>query len=773
MSAAGGQRARLVALLGVGALIAGTLLPGAGGGLARDRGEVRALPLAADTGQGSGPAVASAPLGAAASLFAHAAPPGRRPPQAPVPGGTLVPAPVPLHPVLAAADFLDVSTATTYLVDPGAREVRVVVDVTAVNRLPVAPGARDYYPTVGLAVQREARQFAAEEGGTRDAITTMPRVQDRLLTIQLAERLYVGQTAHVRVSYALPTGAPRSPSPVRVGAAYASFVAWAIGDRGTVSVVVPAQFTAGISGSAMDEGTNASGQQVLRATVADPSTWYAWVDARNDSALTSRSLRLANGERVVVHAWPEDPTWEKAVSKTLTTAIPALEKRIGLRWPVSGQLSVLEVSSARLEGYAGFYSAGTKQITISEALDPIAVVHEASHAWFNASLFTDRWITEGLADEYASRTLAGLGVAAEGPGKVRANAAEAFALDTWGTPAPIRTPTQNAREQWAYDASWTVIRKVVGKLGEARMAVVLAAADAGTSAYSVAGQPMRSAARSDWRRFVDLAEEVGGGRAVAELISPWVLTPAERALLAPRAAARSAYHDLLAQGGGWAPPVVVRAELDAWDFAGASAATAAAAALLAVRDGLRTAAAAEGLAVPAVLEGAYESASTVEALAKSADDEQALRRSLDAVAAAGAALQSPRDWLVSLGLIGQDPSGALVAARAAWASGDATAAADQATDAYRALAVAADAGRLRLAAIGAGTVALALLVILAFTIARRRPGPRRGTAGVVAGAPPAQPGAPAVPGPCPILPASAPIGPTPQSHADRKDEGAQ
>jgi hypothetical protein len=367
---------------------------------------------------------------------------------------------------------------------------------------------------------------------------------------------------------------------------------------------------------------------------------------------------------------------------------------------------------------------------------------------------------------------------------------------------------------------------MVAKLGEARMAAVFAAANAGTTAYPGAGTQEKSTRPTDWRRFVDLAEEVGGGRGIAEMIAPWVLTPAERALLASRAATRSAYHDLLAKDGDWAAPVVVRMDLDAWDFTGASSAIADATAVLGVRDAIRTAAAAEHLAVSVALEPAYEAAASPEALTRAADDAQALRRSLDAVATADAALQAPRDWLVTLGLVGQDPSGALVAARAAWTAGDASAAAEEAASAQGALAVAADAGKLRLVAIGAGIVALVLLATIAVTVVRRRSRPGvRPSAAVAGGLTPASPpqgldglpqpwareastGAPppgvapahaedwidpslappppppwwrsAVPseppggpGPYPILPANAAAKPTPRSSADRDDEGAQ
>lgn len=871
MRGIGGWRARLIAVLGTAAIAAATLVPSgangpalawpapAGPGTAADASAVAAdstSPVPAGVALPAAATSPSSPVAAQAAGIAapaaprrpdpgHDAPPPRTTPQAPVldaprPTRGVVPGPT-----LAAADGLDVATDTTYLVDPVARAVRVAVDITAVNRLPVTPGPALYYPGVNLAVQPEARQIVADEGGAHDRTTSQAKTGYQLLTVQFASRLYVGQTAHLHVAYLLPAGAPRSTSQVRVGAAYTTFVAWAFGDRGTVEVDVPSRFDVATSGSAMEQAAGAGAHQVLTATVNDPVSWYAWIDARDDAALTSRALKLPGGEQVVVRAWPEDPTWARDVSSTLTSAIPSLVKRIGLPWPVAGQLSVLEVSGAMLEGYAGFYSPSSQQITISETVDPLTVVHEASHAWFNASLFTDRWLTEGLADEYAYRTLKGLDVAVEGPGKVRANASVAFPLDTWGTPAPIRTRTQDAREQWGYDASWTVVRQAVAKLGEAKMAAVFAAANAGTTAYPAWGTPERSTLRADWRRFVDLAEEVGGGRGIAEIIAPWVLTAAERALLAPRAAARSAYHDLVAEGGDWAAPVVVRMDLDAWDFADAMSAVADATAVLALRDAIRGEAAAEQLAVPATLQTAYQTAASPAALKRAVEDEQALHGSLDAVAAADDALQAPRDWLVTLGLVGQDPSGELAAARAAWTAGDASRAAAGAASAHAALLVAPDAGRLRLVAIGAGIVALALLAVLAVTILRRRSASRRrasaaagasstspglalaagasgggstrglvpvaarpaqtplgGTAWLAPGsapgrgeappggadwidpslappppppwwAPPVPTAPPELPGPYPILPANAAAGPTPQSPAERQDEGAQ
>jgi hypothetical protein len=758
---------QLAVRLGVLALALSVLAPWGGANLASLG--ATAVPRASAT------SVLAAAAGIAAS---HIAPLGAATPGAdnargrPVDRHDVDGSPLPSGPAAAgtaaAVDGLDVATAATYVLDPAARRVRVSVDVTVVNRLSDTLGLRYYYPGVNLAIQPEAASIAASQDGVRDQTTTAPRTGYRLLSVEFSSRLYAGAAAHVQLSYVLPAGAPRSTSSVRVGAAYSTFVAWAFGDRGTVEVDVPSAFEVTTSGGTLAQSSRGDGTHVLTASVAAPGTWYAWIDARDDAALTSQTLHLPGNEQVVVRAWPEDAVWRQRVARELSRGIPVLLKEIDLPWPVDGRLTVIEVSGTLLEGYAGFYSAGTHEITISENLDPLTIVHEASHAWFNASLFTDRWITEGLANEYASRTLKATGLSPANPGDARTSASVAFPLDTWGPPAPIKTSTQDAREQWAYDASWTVIREVVAEVGVTGMAKVFAAAAADATAYAGAGPPEKSTLPNDWRRFVDLAEEVGGGTGIAQMIAPWALTPSDRAELVPRAAARTAYHSLVAADAGWAAPAVVRMDLDGWDFAAADAAISAASAVLRDRDAIRSGATVEKLSVPASLEAAYEDAATASALSQAARDEAGLRAALSAVAAADSAVSAPRDGLVELGLLGSDPASELAAARSAWQAGDAATARQEASAALSRISVAADAGRLRLVAIAAAILAVALLAAV-LTAARRRV--RR--AGRTADAPPGSAPLQAVPDPSPILPASATGGAPPEPTPDGQDEGAE
>jgi len=406
---------------------------------------------------------------------------------------------------------------------------------------------------------------------------------------------------------------------------------------------------------------------------------------------------------------------------------------------------VLEVHAPLLEGYAGFYDPGSDEITISENLDDTTIVHEASHAWFNSGLFTERWINEGLAQEYSSRVLQAETRGTIAPGAVKRSEKVAFPLGSWPPPAPIRDPQAGAREEYGYDASWSVIRRIVDGAGEAGMRRVFHAAADHTIAYPGAGTPERTALPNDWRRLLDLSEELGGATGVERDMKAWVLSPQAAAQLDGREPARTAYHRLVADGGGWAAPAVVRLALDAWQFADASASIADAEAVLAQRAAIDSAASADGLAPTKTLEDAYEGATTKEQLAAVATEATASRTALSAVATAERDVTAPRDWLVGLGLTGKDPDADLAAARNAWEAGDYATATERATLASGTLAVAAEAGRNRATLLGVGVAVLVLLVLIVAVAAWRRarhrvaspPSPQPPSAGDSVSPPPA------------------------------------
>ena len=635
--------------------------------------------------------------------------------------GVLVPAAAPA--ARAATDGLGLTTAATYTVVPARHVVHVVVAVTAVNNKPnVASGGlvtKYFYDGARIGIQPEATAIRATAGGVRLATTTTPADGYHVLEIRFRSSLFYHQTARLTVAYDLPGGAPRSTSDIRVGPAFATFVAWAFGDRGSVRVVVPPGFDAVSTGSTATRSTS-GGSTVFEATgIADVGAWYLVVNADRPTGLTSDRVDLAGGEHVVIRAWPEDATWKTRVGSLLARGLPRLVADIGLAWPVTGDLSIFEVHTPLLEGYAGRFIEGRNRIDISEDLDDLTIVHEASHAWFNSDLFEGRWIDEGLADAYAARTLDALGIAARPLRTARPSDRAAIALEDWTFPGRIADAGTAAREEYGYDASRTVVLALVTDVGPDAMRDVLAAAASHRIAYVGAGTPETVTGPNDWRRFLDLLDEVGRARTADDLFRQWVVGDADAAALADRDSARAAYADLAAAAGDWAPPFSVRSALSDWDFATASQRIADARAVVAQRDDIAARAATLGVTPPTDLRTAYESARTdVAGAAALATRELA---DVDALRVASEAVAAPRAPLVALGLLGTTPEAGLADARSAFAAGLADAAA-------RAMAVtalidgAADVGRGRLgiAIVGLAAVLVVLGVALALAIHRRR-----------------------------------------------------
>jgi hypothetical protein len=645
--------------------------------------------------------------------------------------------PAALAPATAlAADDIAIATAARYTVAPDAGRVRVTMDVTATNEKPDRTDGgtvtRYYFDGVNLGIQPEARSIVATQDGEPLETEVADRTGFRLVTVGFRENLYLGQSTQFRLSFVLPGGKPRSDSDIRVGPAFATFTAWAFGDRGSVRVRVPSGFRVDIAGETMEPAPGSDGYAVWTAAVAEPLRWYAQVTATNDEALTRDRLVLDGGDEVVIRGWPDDGRWRTRVQGLLRDGVPELVERIGLPWPVDGSLEVTEVHTPLLEGYAGFYDPATDRITISEDLDDLTILHEASHAWFNRSLFSERWITEGLADEYAARVLRALGSGYPAPEETDVRDDAAFPLADWAPPKAIRDEESGAREAYGYAASWALVRQIVDLVGEDGMREVFAAAAAGTTAYPGEGTPERSRLGNDWRRFIDLAQGSRDAAGIPDLVAAVVLDEASGRLLPVRATARDAYEDLVDAGGSWAAPAAVRMALDRWAFDDATAAVEEAEAVLATRDELEALAGAEGLEPRDELEAAYQDAGSPGELALVGDDADASLATLRSVAGASAAARLPRDWLTGLGLEGADPDARVEAARDAWEAGDLETARVEASAAAAALEAAPAAGRTRAAIVGGGAgLALVLLLGVAVVLVRRRrPAPH--AAGAVA-----------------------------------------
>ena len=509
-----------------------------------------------------------------------------------------------------AADPLRIAADATYVLDPGDGRVHVAIDFELTNLKPNSATTVYYYSSYLTAIHPDAVGLRVTDASGALSITTNERRFFTRLEVHLRNFLYYNESTRFTVRYDLRGGAPRSESWVRVSRAFATFGVWAWGDSGrsTVEVRLPAGYETTVDGDQLRIDSDGPGE-VLTAEPDRPNTFYAIVSAENRAAYTSTRLSLEGDIELVLLAWPEDRRWEETATETLRTGLPELVDLIGLPWPVNHDLEVRERFTPALEGYAGVFFTLEERIELSEDLDPLTTMHEASHAWFNDALFAERWIYEGLAEEYAWRVQKRVGGSSGfGPLEPDADDPGHIALDRWTFPQVIRDQETDDRERYGYEASFWVIHTIVAAAGVEHMQTAYASADDNRTAYVGAAGPEMVAVVDDWHRFLDLAQPIDqpDSPEVAAAITELVLGPGQSADLDQRHDARERYRELVAAGEGWLPPWLVRRPMGTWTFSEAMTAMDDATTMLQQRDEIQAAAAALGLTPDDGLKTAYE-----------------------------------------------------------------------------------------------------------------------------------------------------------------------
>lgn len=624
-----------------------------------------------------------------------------------------------------AAGPLRIAGDTTYTVDPASGRIHVALKYTVTNNKPNTSTIIYYYRTLNVGIQADARSIRASNSQGGIGVTTIDRKNFTEVRVRLRANLYFRRTTTFTLRYDLVGGQPRSTSPVRVTQAFVTFGVWAFGDRnlGTVEVRMPAHFTSSIEGGPMTTDTSTSGN-VLKASPASPDEFFAIITGENNAEYERELLSLAGGVDIAVLSWPEDDRWSEIVSETLREGIPELQEEIGLEWPVADVLDVRERYTPSLEGYAGLFFTDEQRIDVSEDLDPVTIMHEASHAWFNDDLFGYRWIYEGLAEEYAWRVQEAVGGDnVDLPGKPDKNGKGNLALNSWTFPDVVRDDTDDV-EIYGYRTSFWLVHLIVDTAGEDQMREAFANAEANRTAYPGEGPAETVRADDDWRQFLDLTQPLDEAdpQPVLEAVTTYVLGGLSATEMSDRLAARDAYRDLLEAGDGWTPPWYIREPMGGWLFRDATPRMEAATAVLALRDDVESAATAEGLPVDEKLEAAYEGAEDGFSEAMALGQEQLA--AVAAIADARAKVDAQPDLVTQLGLLGETaPSVAHEAARSAFAAGDLALALSNAQTAASIVERAAVVGQERI--VMGGIVLAALVVLLLFVVLLRRRRSRR------------------------------------------------
>jgi hypothetical protein len=598
---------------------------------------------------------------------------------------------------------LATAATATYTVDLPSGLVRGRIDFGFVNSTP--PDGDDseliYFEGYQFSLPRDATNVAATTESGPLAVTTAPAAGFLVVSVSFGTMLGSSDELDLVVTFDLPGHPPRDPRPWRANEAFVAFVAWGFGDPGlgTVRVVTPA--AAAVAMPELDDGTypmpevltDADKTVHTFARLEHPDEFGLFVTAADDEGLVSDQLDV-DGQRIVLQAWPDDPGWTRFMRQQVRVGLPALERLTQQPLPDGRRLILRESANPSLEGYSGWFDYGAGVIEMGEALDPAVTLHELAHRWFNDDTSYHRWITEGLAETYANAVATRFGASRE-PTIPRRRTPGSRPLNDWENFSFTRA--DDAVEDYGYETSYFVVDALFEEIGPTRMAAVLAAIDDGTPAYERAS--LDTPGPVNWRRFLDLLEQVGGSDRATSLFRRFVVSDAEVAELAARTVARAQYADLVERAGAWTVPSPIDDDMEAWQFADATELMVATAAALDERDDFLSAAAGVGVELPGEFEARFGAATEPTALADLGDDIRELTDALVHVRATDAAAGAPRSTLELLGVGHEDFYVELSRARDAIAAGDAFSAVDLSGQVRSALAVAETVGRRRALAI--------------------------------------------------------------------------
>lgn len=617
-----------------------------------------------------------------------------------------------LPPIARAAEYALVTEAR-YVVDPGAGDVAVSVDVSFENTTPDPPGQFSAFEVIDLALQAGATEIVARD--TDGALDVSVGDRDTFMAVSIRSRAAVRYQELVTftLEYTLPDGAGDS---VRIRPSVVLFSAWSFGTSGTVSVTLPEELEVRVDGGPMTARHDGGSVILESGAIEDPSTWLARITGTAPASYVTetRAVPLAGGTvDLQVRAWSDDAAWGERIADLLAAALPSIEATLGVDYPRVGPLVVVETTPDPSSAI-GEPRAGAAEIDVAFTEPDFTVLHQAAHVWLRPELVADAWIREGFASWVAARVAPSVDVTPPYDPAVRAEelADAAFPLASWGAGA-----ASAEQDAWAYAASWELAERLARAIGADAVRAVWERVANGISAYDPAGTPASGAPGAvtplDSGRLLDQLEGVSGA-SVGEIFAD-IFTADQHDQLAARSAARDAYAGLLAAAGDWGAPEPVRAAMAAWRFDDATAAIGEAQSWLDDRDDLYATLDELGLTAPTRLRDRY----------RSAGGGQEARIELDAEAAVAAGYATARDraaadrdLLERIGLVGSAGSGArLERAASLFGQGDLRGAADTIDEVIATLDQARVTGVVRL---GAAAAVLVLLVIGLIVVARRR-----------------------------------------------------
>ncbi|HSO64429.1 MAG TPA: hypothetical protein VLQ78_04925 [Ornithinibacter sp.] len=505
-----------------------------------------------------------------------------------------------------ADEGLATGARSRYVLDAEATTVDAEVTIDLRNDTPDQGSYYYFFDSFSVPVPAGAEDVRARSGGSDLAVSLRPTddPSTRLARISFPNLLF-GRSRTIVLTYEVPGEKPRSEDSTRVGPGYATFAVHGLGEAGrsTVEVVAPASMT---FDATSDEFTSVVNGALTTHTTTATSTdggYWAVVSLRDPEKGDELTVDVS-GVSLVLNGFEDDPKWADFVAGQVTKGLPTLEALVGTPWP-GGLERIREDATPSLRGYDGWFDPSGDEIVVGERLDADLIFHELSHAWVSGDRFDERWVSEGLAQVLAERTVAATGGRPGEHPTVSRGADEAVALNEWGGSAGSRSADVDA---YAYPASYTATRALLADLQGDDLAAVIGAALRGERAYDPAGTPDAEGGRTSWSRWLDLLETRGGVQDAPEVLSRWALTGEQQAQLPPRAEARTAYAAVDEADGAWLPPEGLRDAMTGWDFERAASVRDKIDGLPEDAKAVQDAASRAGVAAPALLREAYEKA---------------------------------------------------------------------------------------------------------------------------------------------------------------------
>ena len=418
----------------------------------------------------------------------------------------------------------------------------------------------------GLSVSSRGRQLTTtSEGFDADF---------DLITARLPTQLRSRQSRTIDISYSLPRGEIRGDGLFFSNPAFHGFPIWSLADPGSGSLElrVPEDAEMGEFGESLQRVGTEDGFVVWEPQNFDvPEDFYTYVTVTLDDQLLREDFSVSDQD-IVLRTWPGDEVWATFARDTIEEGLPTLEELIGLPVPDQASLEVTESVTPYFYGYGGWYNPQETSIEVGNELDDTVMLHELSHAWFNDGLFVERWVAEGLAEEFTWQAQQYLDWETESlPTKPVSSGPGVTDLVDWGSGATARLGEDDLRsaEEFGYNASWYAIHELVGIIGVDEMQKVIEAADSNSISYVGEGAVELTNKSDDWRRLLDLISDVGtesDQEAIESVFVDYVIRPSSVDDLDERRVARAAYREFTNSELAWTVPFEIRESLTLWRF---------------------------------------------------------------------------------------------------------------------------------------------------------------------------------------------------------------